>query len=101
MTLNNIDSLEDIEKVLKRLPLFQTLAVQFERVKNLQKEMHSLPWQKVKMPLLSEKYGGIHQYYAPQMNQFNLEFVSPYINFHHPCFTLKRSLMKRERSKNL
>ena len=31
-------------------------------------------------------YSHIPQKYAPQINEFNQQFLNPYINFHRPCF---------------
>ena len=31
-------------------------------------------------------YTHIPQKYAPQINQFTLQFLNPYVNFHRPCF---------------
>lgn len=44
-------------------------------------------------------YSHIPQKYAPIINQFNLEFVFPYINFHRPCFLQKLLLIKKAKRK--
>ncbi|MDQ7072912.1 MAG: hypothetical protein Q9N32_04695 [Gammaproteobacteria bacterium] len=47
-------------------------------------------------------YSHIPQHYAPIINQFNLDFVFPYINFHRPCFYPETIIDKKgEGAKNL
>jgi hypothetical protein len=31
-------------------------------------------------------YGHIPQHWAPLINDFNRQYLNPYLNFHRPCF---------------
>ena len=38
---------------------------------------------------LRKLYLGIREKHASRINEFNIHFLYPYINFHRPCFYLK------------
>lgn len=46
-------------------------------------------------------YTHVQQKYAPLMNKFNLEYLTPYINFHRPCYFPEITIDKKGKEKKV
>ena len=87
---------KDVAKLLKKLH------VEFTKSRSRKSNDNALAESKnasVVRKILGHSH--IPQHYAPQMNQFNLEFVFPYINFHRPCFYPEMVINEKGKEKKI
>ncbi len=72
---------KDVAKML------QKLLIEFTKSRSRKSNDNALAESK-NASVVRKQFGYAHipQKWAPQLNQFNLEFLFPYINFHRPCF---------------